>query len=101
MVDCFTESYAVGRDPQRTKHSRACHPVRSRRTSPTWVTFTAFGRSLDFARDDIAVLWVRPHDIAGDLHRIGHRVSKKCYRSSLIKVFASNGAKSSICSPVP
>src|SRR6266576_5757398 len=39
-----------------------CHPERSRRTSPTCVTCPAFVRSLDFARDDIAMLWICSND---------------------------------------
>src|SRR5947199_10847307 len=35
---------------------QSCHPERSRRTSPTWITYAAFERSLDYARDDIAML---------------------------------------------
>jgi len=48
---------------------KGCHPERSRRTSLTWVTSSAFVRSalrpvaIPFARDDIAMLWVlRPVD---------------------------------------
>src|SRR3954470_4313528 len=39
--------------------SLRCHPERSRRTSPTCVTRSAFVRSLDCARDDIAKLQCR------------------------------------------
>jgi hypothetical protein len=38
------------------KGPQRCHAERSRSASPTCVTSSAFGRSLDFARDDIAML---------------------------------------------
>src|SRR3954462_12278723 len=46
--------WVSGKDCWQTQHVKGCHPERSRRTSPTCVTCSAFARSLDFARDDIA-----------------------------------------------
>src|SRR4051812_34869514 len=48
--------------PAVTKHPKCCHPERSRRTSATWVTYSAFESSalhpvaIPFARDDRALV---------------------------------------------
>ena len=71
---------------------KGCHPERSRRTSLTWVTSSAFVRSalcpvaIPFARDDIAMLWVlRPVDWykLPDNHRLLRRIAMAPYGSTM------------------
>ena len=45
--------------PLAGQYPKRCHAERSRSTPPTCVTYSASVRSLDVARDDIAILRAR------------------------------------------
>ena len=53
---CSTVEQRTHFEIYRAKAEKGCHPERSRRIPLARVTLSAFERSLDFARDDIAML---------------------------------------------
>src|SRR5436305_14237004 len=79
-------------DINEPKDPKGCHPERSRRTSPTWVTCAAFERSLDYARDDIAMLWSDYLAVGGNWPERRSTLNK--YPSTILRKSYAQGSSS-------